>query len=225
MIQLYYNRGPNPMKVALFLEEAGLVYNPVAVDTAKGEQHNAEFSALNPNNKVPAIIDGDAVVFDSSAILLYLAEKTGLFLSDDNLRERGALLSWLLFVGTGVGPFMGQASHFRHFAPDPKTYALDRYTFEGRRHMGVLDRHLDGREWMVSDRYTIVDMSIWAWTLHLAFILGDEALEEFPHVVRLGAAIGGRPAASRALALKEMHSFKPEQDAEYRRNMFRHLGA
>src|SRR5476651_2351479 len=100
------------MKVALFLEEAGLAYEPIPVDTRKGEQHKPEFLAINPNGKVPAIIDGDATVFDSNAILLYLAEKTGQFLPGKSLAERGQMLSWLMFVASGIGPYSGQSVHF-----------------------------------------------------------------------------------------------------------------
>jgi GST-like protein len=124
MITFYFNGSPNPTKVALFLEEAGLPYEPVAVDTRKGEQFAPEFLKLNPNGKVPAIDDDGTVVFDSNAILLYLAEKTGRFLAPAH--ERAKLLSWLMFVATGIGPFSGQAVHFRHFAPEKVAYAHDR---------------------------------------------------------------------------------------------------
>ena len=106
MLKFYYSLAPNPMKVALFLEESGLPYEAIPVDTRKGEQHAAAFTALNPNAKVPVIVDGDSTVFDSNAILLYLAEKSGQFLGQP--QDRGALLSWLMFVGTGIGPFTGQ---------------------------------------------------------------------------------------------------------------------
>ena len=108
MIRFYYHPSPNPAKVALFLEEAGLPYELVPVDTRKGEQHAANFVALNPNAKVPVLVDGDAVVFDSNAILLYLAEKTGRFLPPDTPAGRAAMLSWLMFVATGIGPYSGQ---------------------------------------------------------------------------------------------------------------------
>ena len=114
MIKFYYSGAPNPMKVALFLEEAGLPYEAIPVDTRKGDQHKPDYLALNPNAKVPSIVDGDAVVFDSSAILLYLAEKTGKFLPPNTPKARGELLSWMMFVGTGVGPYTGQSVHFRN---------------------------------------------------------------------------------------------------------------
>ena len=113
MLKFYYSGAPNPTKVALFLEEAGLPYEAIPVDTRKGEQHKPEFLKINPNAKLPAIVDGDVTVFDSSAILLYLAEKTGKFLPAKTDKARGELLSWMFFVSSGVGPYFGQAVHFR----------------------------------------------------------------------------------------------------------------
>lgn len=223
MIQFYFNPGPNPMKVALLLEEIGLDYTIIPVDGGKGEQFSPSFTAINPNNKLPAIVDGDAIVFDSNAILLYLAEKTGQFLSDGSPKGRGELLSWLMFVATGVGPYSGQAVHFRHFAPDPKDYAVERYVFEARRHYGIIDGHLADRTWMLGETYSIVDMAVWGWARNLPFVLGAESLAGMPHLNRLMAAIDARPAAARAVALKDRHVFKTERDEEFRRNMFRHI--
>jgi GSH-dependent disulfide-bond oxidoreductase len=134
VIKFYFNLAPNPMKVALLLEELGVAYEPIPVDTRKGEQFAPDYQAVNPNGKVPAIVDGDTVVFDSNAILLYLAEKTGRFLAEPKPAHRGQLLSWLMFVASGIGPYSGQAVHFRHHAPEPKEYALNRYDFEAERH-------------------------------------------------------------------------------------------
>ena len=145
MLKFYFNGSPNPTKVALFLEEAGLPYQPLPVDTRKGEQFKPEFLAVNPNGKVPAIVDGDIVVFDSNAILLYLAEKTGQFLPANTPDDRAQLLSWLMFAATGVGPYCGQAVHFRHFAPERVPYAHNRYQFEAQRHFSVLDGRLASR--------------------------------------------------------------------------------
>src|SRR6516225_10224533 len=153
MIKFYYNLAPNPTKVALALEEMGLQYELVPVDTRKGEQHTPAFLAVNPNAKVPAIVDGDATVFDSNAILLYLAAKTG--------KARGELLSWLMFVASGIGPYSGQAVHFRNVAPEPKDYAVTRYSFEARRHWGIINDRLAKRHFMLGDDYTIVDMALW----------------------------------------------------------------
>src|SRR5438270_5416247 len=172
MLKFYYSLAPNPMKVALFLEEAGLEYEPHPVDTRKGEQFSPEFAALNPNNKVPCIVDGDAVVFDSNAILLYLAEKTGKFLPPNTPEARGELLSWLMFVASGIGPYAGQCVHFRHFAPEPKDYAVKRYTFEARRHFGILDTRLGAQEFMVGGGYSILDMAVWGWARMVPFVLG-----------------------------------------------------
>ena len=130
MIRFFYHPSPNPAKIALFLEEAGLPYELVPVDTRKGEQHADAYKAINPNAKTPAIVDGDATVFYSNAILLYLAEKTGQFLPDDTPAARADMLSWLMFVATGIGPYCGQAVHFKHFAPEPKDYAVNRYDLD-----------------------------------------------------------------------------------------------
>ena len=125
---------PNPAKVALFLEEAGLPYELVPVDTRKGDQHSPEFTAINPNAKTPALVDGDAVVFDSNAILLYLAEKTGKFLPENTPAHRAQMLSWLMFVATGIGPYYGQEVHCKQFEPEPKAYAVNSDDFEAHSH-------------------------------------------------------------------------------------------
>ncbi|MCW8308111.1 glutathione S-transferase N-terminal domain-containing protein [Acidiphilium sp. PA] len=223
MIKFYYSLAPNPMKVALFLEEAELPYEAIPVDTRKGEQFDAAFAALNPNNKVPCIVDGDAVVFDSNAILLYLAEKTGLFLPDTSPQARGALLSWLMFVATGIGPYSGQAVHFRHFAPEPKDYAVTRYAFEADRHWGIVDARLADRPYMLGETYTIVDMAVWGWARMVPFVTGDDAIwTRFTNVKRLLDEISARPAAVRAVAIKDRHAFKTEMDETARKVMFRH---
>ena len=225
MIKFFYSLAPNPMKVALFLEEAGLPYDAVPVDTRKGEQFAPDFAKLNPNNKVPCIVDGDAVVFDSNAILLYLAEKTGQFLPGNTPAERGQLLSWLMFVASGIGPYSGQAVHFKHFAPEPKDYAVTRYAFEAKRHYGILDAHLADRRYTLGDSYTIVDMAVWGWARMVPFVMGDDAWATMPNLKRLFDEVNARPAATRAAAIKERHAFKTEFDDEARRHMFRHTAA
>ena len=225
MIKLYFHPSPNPAKVALFLEEAGLPYELVPVDTRKGEQFDPAFLAINPNAKTPAITDGDVTVFDSNAILLYLGEKTGQFMPDDTPVLRGELLSWLMFVATGIGPYSGQAVHFQHFAPKPNDYAVTRYLFEARRHYGILDARLADRRYMLGDEYTIVDMAVWGWARVVPFVLGDGAWAAMPNLKRLFDEISARPAAERANALRERHAFKTEMDADARRNMFRHIEA
>jgi GST-like protein len=221
MLKFYYNGSPNPTKVALFLEEAGLPYEPVAVDTRKGDQFNSAFLAVNPNSKVPAIDDGGTIVFDSNAILLYLAEKTGKFLPP--AASRGELLSWLMFVATGVGPFSGQAVHFRHFSPEKIAYAHNRYQYEAERHYGILNERLAKNRYMVANTYTIVDMDVWGWARMIPFVLGEEAWAKFPNVKRLVDEVSARPAAARAVALKDKHKFKTEMDDEARAVMFKHL--
>jgi GST-like protein len=221
MLKFYYNGSPNPTKVALFLEEAGLSYEPVAVDTRKGDQFNSAFLAVNPNGKVPAIDDGGTIVFDSNAILLYLAEKTGKFLPPS--ASRGELLSWLMFVATGVGPFSGQAVHFKHFSPEKIAYAHNRYQYEAERHYGILNDRLAKHRYMVGDAYSIVDMDVWGWARMIPFIMGEEAWAKFPNVKRLVDEISARPAAARAVALKDKHKFKTEMDDEARAVMFKHL--
>ena len=222
MLKFYYSLAPNPMKVALFLEECGLEYEPIPVDTRKGDQFDAAFTKLNPNNKVPVIVDGEATVFDSNAILLYLAEKTGRFLPANDPVHRGELLSWLMFVASGVGPYSGQSVHFRHFAPEPKDYAIQRYSFEAKRHYGILDAHLADREFMVGTEYGIVDMAVWGWARMVPFVIGEGAWTAYPNLKRLFDWISARPAASRALAIKDRHAFKTEMDADARSVMFRH---
>jgi GST-like protein len=222
MLKFYFNGSPNPTKVALFLEEAGLPYEAVAVDTRKGDQFKPAFLGVNPNGKVPAIVDGDTTVFDSNAILLYLAEKTGKFLPKP--AARGEMLSWLMFAATGVGPFSGQAVHFRHFSPEKVAYAHNRYQYEAQRHYGILNDRLAKNRYMVGDTYTIVDMDVWGWARMVPFIMGEGAFDRFPNVKRLVDEISTRPAAAKAVALKDKFKFKAEMDDEARSHMFKHLG-
>ena len=222
MLKFFFNGSPNPTKVALLLEEADLPYEPVPVDTRKGEQFSPAFLSVNPNGKVPAIVDGDVTVFDSNAILLYLAEKTGRFLPASPA-ERGPFLSWLMFVATGIGPFSGQAVHFKHFAPEPVPYAHRRYQYEARRHFGILDARLSDRRFMMGDAYTILDMSVWGWARMVPFILGEDAWADLPRLKRLHDEIAARPAAVRAVGLKDRFPFKAEVDDEARAHMFKHL--
>ena len=220
MLKFYYNLAPNPMKVALFLEEAGLPYEAIPVDTRKGEQHQPAFLAVNPNAKLPALIDGDATVFDSNAILLYLAEKTGQFLPAATPAARGQMFSWMMLVASGIGPFSGQCVHFKHFAPEPKAYAVNRYDFEAWRHWRLIDGQLAQHAYMLGDSYTLVDMAVWGWARALPFVLGAEAWAELPHLKRWFDAINARPAAQRADALKTRHSFKTETDDVARQSLF-----
>jgi GST-like protein len=222
MLKFFFNGSPNPTKVALLLEELGLPYEPIPIDTRKGDQFAPDFLALNPNGKVPVLVDDPDVIFDSNAILLYLAEKTGQFLPPSG-GDRAQLLSWLMFVATGIGPFSGQAVHFRHFAPEQVPYAEARYSFEARRHYDILNAHLAQRRYLVSAEYTIADMSAWGWARMIPFVLGETAWAALPHLKRHHDEIAARPAAARAVALKDRFPFKPEMDDEARANMFRHL--
>lgn len=222
MIKFYYHPSPNPAKVALCLEETGLDYEMVPVDTRKGEQFDPAFTAINPNAKTPALVDEDsgATLFDSNAILLYLAEKTGQFAPKESLAARSPMWSWLMFIGTGVGPYSGQAVHFTHFAPGPQDYAVNRYQYEVKRHWRLLDDRLADNRYLLGEHYSIVDMALWGWAGPLSFILGDDAWASFPNAKRLVEEINGRPAAERALALKDEHAFKSEMDDQALRYMF-----
>jgi GST-like protein len=226
MIRFYFHPTPNPAKVALFLEEAGLAYEVVPVDTRKGAQHLPGFRAVNPNGKVPAIVDTEgpggreARVFDSTAILLYLAEKTGKFLGDP--ADRPELLSWLLFVASGLGPFSGQAVHFQHAAPEGLGYAVNRYRREAERHYQVLNDHLAGRDYIVGRHYTIADMSAWGWIDRASRVMkgADDPLAAYPHLKRWFEKIDARPAVARARAVGTDHAFKTANDDESLRAMF-----
>ncbi|WP_306225249.1 glutathione S-transferase family protein [Bosea beijingensis] len=220
MIKLYYHPSPNPAKIALFLEEAGLPYEMVPVDTRKGDQFKPDFLAINPNAKTPALTDGDVTIFDSNAILLYLAEKTGQFLPEHTPKARGEMLSWLMFVATGIGPYCGQAVHFSRFAPEKLHYAINRYAREAERHWGIVNDLLASRRYMLGDRYTLVDMSIWGWATRLSFAIGETWPEMLPHVKRHLDEISARPAAQRAVALKDQFAFKTDFDAEARKFLF-----
>jgi GST-like protein len=225
MIKFYYSGAPNPTKVALFLEEAGLAYEPIPVDTRKGDQYKPEFLALNPNAKVPVIVDGDATVFDSNAILLYLGEKTGKFMPPNNPKSRGELLSWMMFVASGIGPYSGQAVHFKHHAEEKLAYAITRYSFEAIRHFKIIDDRLAKRRFMLGDTYTVVDIALWGWARLAPYVIGEDEWAKLPNLKRHTEEITAHPAAARAITLKDKHKFKAEMDDEARRNMFRHLAA
>lgn len=229
MIRLYYHPTPNPAKVALFLEETGMPYETVPVDTARGQQHTPEYLAINPNGKVPAMVDtegagGETRVFDSSAMILYLAEKSGQFLGTP--ADRGELLSWLFWIASGLGPFSGQSVHFQRAAPEKLAYPIKRYRFEAERHYRVLDRHLDGREFIVGGQYTIADMSAWGWVDRVNFVLpnldgGDtHPLVAFPNIHRWFQAIDARPAAQRARKVGTEHAFTKGGDEESKRHLY-----
>ena len=200
MIDLYFSPTPNGLKARLFLEEAGLEYRIVPVSLSKGEQHRPEFLAISPNNKIPAMVDHDPVgggaplaMFESGAIMLHLAEKSGRLLPSDP-RGRAEVLQWLFWQVGGLGPMAGQAGHFRVHAPAPVPYAIERYTRELRRLYGVLDRRLQGREF-IAGGFSLADIACYPW-------IGSheghgQRLADFPDLARWFAAIGARPATLR----------------------------
>ena len=205
MIDLHYWPTPNGHKITLFLEETGLDYTLHPVDIGRGAQFEDAFLAISPNNKMPAIIDrapadgGDRItVFESGAILQYLAEKTGRFLPTD-LRERMATIEWLTWQMAGLGPMTGQYGHFNVYAPERIDYAIERYTREVERLLGVLDRRLAGRAFIVGDDYTIADMAAYPWIN--VYDRAPVDLSPFAEVRRWHASIAERPATQRAYAL------------------------
>ncbi|SFL28303.1 glutathione S-transferase [Loktanella salsilacus] len=220
MIKFYFHPSPNPAKVALLLEELGVAYDAVPVDTRKGEQFTPEFLAINPNGKTPAMTDGDAKLFDSTAILMYLANKEGKFLPENTPEAQAQYLSWMMFVASGIGPYSGQSVHFKHFAPEPKDYAVNRYGYEAERHWGLIDQRLSEGPYMMGDTYTVLDMAVWGWARAVPFILGADAWENLPNLKRLLDEINARPAAKAAEAMFASHTFKKEMDDDAKAMMF-----
>ncbi len=201
MIDLYYCATPNGLKIRLFLEETGLPHRIVPVDLNKGEQREPAFLAISPNGKIPAIVDhapaggGDPLsVFESGAILLYLAEKSGRLIPADP-RARVDVLQWLFWQVGGLGPMAGQNGHFRVYAPEEVPYAIERYTRETRRLYGVLDRRLAGREF-ICGAYSIADIACYPWIVPFASL--GMSLDEWPHLKRWFETIRARPATVRA---------------------------
>lgn len=205
MIDLYYWTTPNGHKVSLFLEEAGLPYKVHPINIGQGDQFKPEFLKIAPNNRIPAIVDqsptdGGAPIslFESGAILLYLAEKTGQFLPQD-LRGRQEALQWLFWQMGGLGPMAGQNHHFSQFAPEKIPYAIKRYVDETARLYGVLDRRLADRPFVAGADYSIADMAIYPWIVSHKW--QSQRLEDFPHVQRWFNSIKERPATVRAYEL------------------------
>ncbi len=219
MLKFYFHHTPNPMKVALFLAEAELPHEVVAVDTFKGDQHAEAYRRINPNGKAPAIEDDGVRVFDSNAILLYLAEKTGKFLGEPE--DRGELLSWLFWIATGLGPFSGQWVHFQTAgAAEGGDYAKRRYKFEAQRHYEVLDAHLAGREFIVGESFTIADIAAWGWVDRHVRVLGEGAIDGYPNVKRWFESVNARPAVAKAREIGKDIAFKKDFDEETARAMF-----
>ncbi|QJI27638.1 thiol:disulfide oxidoreductase [Pseudomonas sp. ADAK18] len=205
MIDLYYWTTPNGHKISLFLEEAGLPYEVHPINIGQGDQFKPDFLRIAPNNRIPAIVDqnptdGGAPIslFESGAILLYLAEKTGQFLPED-LRTRQEVLQWLFWQMGGLGPMAGQNHHFSQFAPEKIPYAIKRYIDETARLYGVLDRRLADRAFVGGEDYSIADMAIYPWIVSHKW--QSQKLEDFPHVQRWFSHIKERPATVRAYEL------------------------
>jgi GST-like protein len=226
MIELHYWPTPNGHKITLFLEETGLPYQIKPVNIGKGDQFKPDFLAISPNNRMPAIVDTAPAdggkplsIFESGAILEYLAEKTGRFLPADT-RERYKVLQWLFWQVGGLGPMLGQNHHFNRYAPEKIPYAITRYVNETRRLYGVLDKQLDGRAFIAGKDYTIADMACYPW------IVSHEAqgmsLDDFPHLKLWFQAIAERPATKKAYEIGESikDRFDLTQDEDARKLLF-----
>jgi len=203
LIDLYTWSTPNGRKVSIMLEELGLPYNIHAIDIGKGDQFTPQFIAVNPNSKIPAIVDHDGPegkdypLFESGAILLYLAEKSGRFLPQARA-QRFEAIQWLMFQMGGVGPMFGQTHHFLRAAPQQVEYAIERYGKETRRLYAVMDRHLAGREWLGSE-YSIADIATYPWVARYDWHKVD--LAEFPQVRRWFDVVGSRPAVQKGMKI------------------------
>jgi GST-like protein len=224
MIDLYYWPTPNGHKVTLFFEESGLPYAIRPVNIGIGDQFKPDFLKIAPNNRMPAIIDqqpadGGAPVslFESGAILLYLADKTGQFIPRD-LRGRAEVLQWLFWQMGGLGPMAGQNNHFARIAPERIQYALDRYVNETNRLYGVLDRRLADRTFVAGETYSIADMASYPWIV--GHEMQSQKLEDFPNLKRWFEAIADRPATQRAYAKgEEIRSSNPVEPTEEQRRL------
>jgi GST-like protein len=200
MIDLYTWGTPNGRKASVMLEEVELPYNVFPINITKGDQLEPDFLAISPNNKIPAIVDPDGpggepiAVFETGAILIYLADKTGKFLPKEP-RAYYDVMQWLMFQMGGVGPMMGQAHHFRRFAPEQIPYAVDRYTNETARLYGVIDKQLVDHEWLAADQYTIADIATFPWIARHEW--QGQKLEDFPNLKRWYDANWARPAVQK----------------------------
>lgn len=224
MIELYYWPTPNGHKITMFLEEAGLDYIIHPVDISAGDQFKPEFLAFSPNNRMPAIIDtmpADGfealTVFESGAILVYLAEKTGRFLPKDD-RGRKTVMEWLFWQVGGLGPMAGQNHHFGQYAPKKIPYAIDRYVKETNRLYGVLDRRLADRIYLAGDDYTIADMASYPWVV--PWRRQQQNLDDFQNLRRWFETVRARPATMRAYAKGEPYSNRPAVTEEGKKILF-----
>lgn len=229
MIDLYYWTTPNGHKITLFLEEVGLPYTIHPVNLGRGDQFKPEFLAISPNNRIPAIVDQDpgdggapVSIFESGAILLYLAEKTGKFLPKD-LRGRIAALEWLFWQVGGLGPMAGQNHHFKQYAPEKLSYAIERYVNETNRLYAVLNKRLEDRAF-VTGEYSIADMASYPWIV--PYENQGQKLTDFPHLERWFEAIRARPATQRAYAkAAEINRAPIPVDEESRKILFAQTAA
>ena len=223
MIDVYTWPTPNGHKVHIMLEETGLPYTVHAVNIGSGDQFKPGFLEISPNNKIPAIVDSDGPdgkpmsLFESGAILFYLASKAGKFLPED-LRERWSVLQWTMFQMGHIGPMLGQAHHFIRYAPEKLPYAIERYTKEANRLYGVLDRQLAQSKYIACDSYSIADMAIMPW-LRTASGQGVN-MDEYPHVKRWFDIISARPAVQRGCAVLSEVRRPPPDDPKWRENLF-----
>jgi GST-like protein len=228
-IELYFWPTPNGWKPAILLEEVGLSYNVVPVNIGAGDQFDEEFLKISPNNKMPAIVDpegpdGEPIsIFESGAILIYLAEKTGRFFPQEP-RKRYEVLEWLMFQMGGVGPMLGQAHHFRQYAPEEIPYAIERYTTEASRLYGVMDRRLAEAEWFAANTYTIADIAIYPWLV--PHERQGQDMNDYPNLKRWFDAMASRPAVKRALAVGEelRQELNRNMDDKTRRILFGNRG-
>ncbi len=222
MIDLHTWPTPNGHKVHIMLEETGLAYRVIPVDIGRGDQFDPAFLAISPNNRMPAIVDhdgpdGEAIsIFESGAILVYLAGKTGRFMPDDT-RGRTLVMQWLMFQMGGIGPMFGQCHHFRNYAPEPIAYAIDRYTNETGRLYGVLDKRLGEADYMAGD-YSIADMATYPWTRSIERQGVDPA--DYPNVVRWQQRLEERPAVVRGCAVLSDRQRSAEMTDEERDILF-----
>ncbi|MBM3567508.1 MAG: glutathione S-transferase family protein [Alphaproteobacteria bacterium] len=224
MIELYTWPTPNGHKVHILLEECGLAYNVHPVAIGAGDQFKPEFLAISPNNKIPAMVDTDGPggqpysLFESGAMLMYLAEKTGRFMPKD-MRGRYDVVQWLMFQMGGVGPMLGQCHHFRVYAPEKIDYAVNRYTNEARRLYGVVDKRLAKSAYLAGPEYSIADMAVYPW--FIAHERQGVDLAELPHVRRWMDELKARPAVQRGLAvLKERRVNPAQMDAKAKDILF-----
>ncbi len=212
MIDLYYWPTPNGHKITMFLEEAKIAYKIIGVNIGTGEQFKPDFLKISPNNRMPAIVDHAPIdgklpisVFESGAILLYLAGKTGKFIPKD-LRGQVDTLQWLMWQMGGLGPMLGQNHHFANYAPEKIPYAIDRYTKETSRLYGVLNKQLSSRVFITGRQYTIADMACYPWIIPER---QGQDMKDFPHLARWHALIKARPATTRAYAKKDVVNGTP----------------